>query len=328
MLFCITTAGFNKAGPCYSILRDQSIKQLREVISDESHYSLICEPDANDSWEDESTWKKANPMISDVDTILPYLTDRFTRAKNAGGTKEIDFKTKNLNQWTDAPETWLQDSVWMEGNGAPKNMGQKFFAGIDLAHVADMSALVFIGEEDDGGVMDIFTDVWIPGESILEKMKEDKNSQYVNWIKEGFLNHIEQRVTDDREIEERFFLRAKEMDVVSLGYDPKFASGFVSRLSERGVDCWEVPQSYAQMTEAIAFLEQKAIDGKLRHGGHPVLSWHCRNTILRRNRGGEMILDKSEAHRKIDCMVALTLAMKQYQTWKKEAEANVEIFFV
>ncbi|GAG16159.1 unnamed protein product, partial [marine sediment metagenome] len=105
LIYIITTAGFNQSGPCYR-LRKVAINILRGVKKDETFLPIICTLDEGDNWEDEKVWRKANPLLGEsVD--LDFLRTRFKKAKNEGGTKEVDFKTKNLNIWTQSGETWV-----------------------------------------------------------------------------------------------------------------------------------------------------------------------------------------------------------------------------
>ena len=98
LLFVVTTAGFDKQGPCFKKLRRSGIDMLSGKIEDDSNLAFIFEMDEGDDWTDPAMWVKSNPNL-DVSVFSSYLEARLVKAKNEGGTKEVDFKTKNLNMW-------------------------------------------------------------------------------------------------------------------------------------------------------------------------------------------------------------------------------------
>ena len=62
--------------------------------------------------------------MDELNTIIPEaratdLQVEFVAAKNEGASKEVEFKTKSLNIWTDAPKVWIQDDVWMRSGARP-----------------------------------------------------------------------------------------------------------------------------------------------------------------------------------------------------------------
>ena len=68
-------------------------------------------------------------------------------------------------------------------------------------------------------------------------------------------------------------------------------------------------QGYASMAPALEALETELVNGRLLHGGHPVLRNHAANAIALSDPAGNRKLDKSKATGRIDSLVALTMAM-------------------
>ena len=62
------------------------------------------------------------------------------------------------------------------------------------------------------------------------------------------------------------------------------------------------------MSPALERLEALALNGKLRHGGHPVLAWNASNAIATTDPAGGRKLDKSKATGRIDGLVSLAMA--------------------
>ena len=72
-------------------------------------------------WEDESQWPYSNPALDAPGCVsMKDLRAEYVAAKNEGQGKIIEFKTKSLNIWTDAPKIWIDDETWMKSAGRPQ----------------------------------------------------------------------------------------------------------------------------------------------------------------------------------------------------------------
>ena len=63
------------------------------------------------------------------------------------------------------------------------------------------------------------------------------------------------------------------------------------------------------MSPALEALEGLALNGKLRHGNNPILTWNAGNCVVVSDPAGNRKLDKSKATGRIDGMVALAMAV-------------------
>jgi phage terminase large subunit-like protein len=63
------------------------------------------------------------------------------------------------------------------------------------------------------------------------------------------------------------------------------------------------------MSPAIDSLESNLLNGLVRHGGHPILTWNAANAIAVKDPAGNRKLDKSKATGRIDGLVALAMAL-------------------
>jgi phage terminase large subunit-like protein len=76
--------------------------------------------DEDYDWENPDEWMFSNPALDSPGCVsMKDLQIEFVAAKNEGSTKEVEFKTKSLNIWTDAPKVWLTDEMWMRSSGTP-----------------------------------------------------------------------------------------------------------------------------------------------------------------------------------------------------------------
>jgi len=70
----ITTAGFDKLGPCYE-LRDTAVDILHNLKEDDSFFCAVFTLDKDDDWKDPAVWIKSNPNLNV--TVRPqYLQER------------------------------------------------------------------------------------------------------------------------------------------------------------------------------------------------------------------------------------------------------------
>ena len=80
------------------------------------------------------------------------------------------------------------------------------------------------------------------------------------------------------------------------------------------------------MTPALERLEALALDGKLRHGGHPVLAWNASNAIATMDPAGGRKLDKAKATGRIDGLVSLAMACSALAMMTEPKPPNIPIF--
>ena len=63
------------------------------------------------------------------------------------------------------------------------------------------------------------------------------------------------------------------------------------------------------MSPALRDLEQVILDGKLAHGGHPVLAMCANNSVVVLDDAGNRKLSKRKSTGRIDGMIALAMAI-------------------
>jgi len=318
MIDVITTAGFKKEFPCYSNLRKVSIDVLRGIKEDETLLALIFEQDKDDDWKDESVWIKSNPNL-DVSLKLDFLRTRLKKALNEGGTKEIDFKTKNLNIWTDSSDTWIPDEVWMRGDRPlPELKGRKCWGGLDLASVRDITALVLIFP-----IVDEFYTLryyFVPESCVKSREEMD----YRGWVNDGYMIETPGDVTDYNYIKSTIDDITVTYDVQKIAYDRFNSSQLVIDLTEKGIPMAPFGQGFLSMTSPCKELEALAHNGKIVHDGDPVLRWMNSNVVTNTDPAGNIKLDKGKSMNKIDGMVALVMALGEFMLKVKPvAQPNI-----
>ena len=301
----ITTAGFNKDFPCYSSLRKVAIEVLRGIKNDESFFALIYELDQEDDWQDESNWIKSNPNLG-VSVSIDHLRARMLQAKNEGGTKEVDFKTKNLNIWTDASTVWIPDEKWMECNFGKFNpvKGMECYGGLDLASVRDITALIFVFVTDIIQVVPYF----FVCEEMVKQRRMD-GIRYDVWAREGFMEVTPGNVTDYNYVKKRVMDIYEMYDVKIINYDRFNSSQLVIDLLESGVNMEGFGQGFVSMNAPTKELERLVWTHGINNQGNPVLRWMLSNVEIQTDAAGNIKPDKGKSTDKIDGIVATIMAL-------------------
>jgi len=314
LLIVITTAGFKKDGPCYSQLRKVGVEILNNKKQDDSQLVILFEPDENDDWEDENTWKKANPNYG-VSVYKHYLKDRFVEAKNEGATKEVDFITKNLNKWTNAASVWIQDHLWMLNDAKPRK-DLEYYVGLDIGYKRNWCSAVFTAK-DENDIFHVFPYYWIPEETIDQKVK-DENSNVLDWIEKGLVFKTPGNVIDHDAVAKFIIDKKNEMTIKQGIADPAYAISIINQLNANNIETLEQIQSAARLTPAITKLYEIVMSKKMRHGGNPVLSWNLSNTMLKQFSSGLILLTKNDENSPIDGISALVNSLVPQVIEKEE----------
>lgn len=257
--------------------------------------------------DDKKAWAAANPALG----VFRSIDDVTKQAKQAIKlpANEPEFRNLILNQRVEAVASFIPRSVWESNGDHPgKAEGLKVWAGLDLASVNDLTALVLVDE--NGGVHSHF---WLPAYGIAEKSRKDK-VPYDLWAKQEFLN-----LTPGKSVEYEYvaeFLRGvfDRYDVQSLAFDRYNMKHLLPWLvkadfSEQEIEKFiEFGQGTASMTPALRELESMLLNQKLKHGKHPIMNMCCANAKVVGDSGARKF-DKKTARGRIDGMVALAMAV-------------------
>lgn len=315
LLIVITTAGFDKDGPCYSKLRESSVQILNGTIEDDHHLAFIYEQDEGDEPADEASWVKSNPNLG-VSVSIEFLRSRYKKALNEGGTKMVDFLTKNLNKWVDAPEVWIANEIWVTNRHGltPADLeGKVCYGGLDLARTVDLNAFVLWFPNVKENVHAVLPFFWIP-----EAKVENNNDRvdYRKWIDLGHMIKTPGNVADYRIIASGIKGIISKYDFKSMSYDRYLTGhGVLTDLLDEGIVCHDLSQNIVNLNYPTKELERIVTGGKMEHFGNPVLTWMMGNVILAKDSSGNVKPDKGKSEKKIDGVSAMINALAEFKTF-------------
>ena len=323
LLFVITTAGFNKQGPCYK-LRKVVCDVLEGKKHDDSLFGIIYTLDEEDDWEDETKWIKSNPNIGRT-PFWSYMKDQYTKALNEGITKEVQFKTKNLNIWTDSSMSWINDEDWMKCDKGelPDLVGKECYGGLDLASVSDFNSLSLNFPVQEGleerCSLHFF---WIPEETA--RKKSDK-ADYLQWIRDGFIKTTPGDVIDHKFIIKDIDDIMVKYQIQAIGFDRHMAySGVIQELQDLEAPMVEFGQGYVSMSEPTKTLERLIKSEGFNHAGNPVMRWMMGNIEIKIDPADNIKIDKGKSQEKVDGPVSYVMALGMENTTPEKVTSIYE----
>lgn len=331
----ITTAGFNKESPCYEL--QKTCKEILDGVKhDDAQFAVIYELDEGDDWTDSSTWIKANPSLG-VALRPQLLESQLQQALNLGGSREVEFKTKHLNQWVTASKTWIQDEIWTKNQREIDLSGRICWGGLDLASVSDMTALVMVYPEDDG--YHVRGHYWLPSDTVEQVLQRDPGHIYRNFLElpnvhitdgnvtdyssirrmvSGIMNTPEGQQVDENSIMHNF-------QVQRIAFDRYNSTQIAIDLTDDGVPLVPFGQGFVSMSSPTKQLEVLTRTGKIWHDGDPVLRWALGNVELKLDPAGNIKADKQKSGGKIDPIVAMIMGIGEHMKTPQETEQNFDI---
>lgn len=293
-----------------SELIDYGVKVRDGLTEDPTfHLTLYTAPEDADPW-DEKTWHACNPALGDFRSLEEFQT--FAERASRVPSLEQTFRNLYLNQRVEAESRFINRAEWQACSEAPdvrSLRGKPCFGGLDLGATRDLTALVLVFPDDKGG-FDVLPYFWCPRDLLREK-EDAERVPYFTWANKGFIEATPGKSTDYGYVVHRIAELAAEFDIKTIAYDrwrieilrrQMDAEGVNVRLSEFG-------QGFKDMSPAVDALETAIIDGKLRHGGHPILTWNASNAVVDSDPAGNRKLSKDKSREKIDGLVALAMAI-------------------
>jgi len=306
--FIITTAGFDRTSVCWQ-MHEHAVKVRDGVIEDPSFLPVLYGANLEDDWTAPRVWRRVNPGYG-VTIRRDYLTQECRRAREMPAYENA-FKRLHLNIWTEAETRWLSMEQWARG-AVPVDPdalhGRRCFVGVDLSSTKDLSAVVAIFPDDLGGY-DVLADFWLPKDMLPDRVR--RHGIFEAWARQRSLTLTEGNVIDHDAIERRIRELGERYLVESIGIDPWNATQMLARLQADGIPAVPVPQTMGALTAATKALEALVLQGKLRHGGHPVLTWCAANVTVELDHNENVKPSKKKSTERIDGISALVNALSR-----------------
>jgi phage terminase large subunit-like protein len=279
---------------------------------DPAFFGCIYAASPEDDWKDPKTWHKANPSLGETITVESFAAD--AREAEQSPSKLNSFLRYRLNVWTTQDVRWLSPDAWAKCGGQLRDELEKreWYAGLDLASTTDLSALVLVSQADDG-TFDVLPYFWVPEVNAAERTQRDK-VDYIGWIRDGHIRATDGNVTDYDVIRRDIVQLSQQFNIRQLGIDRWNATQLATQLQGEGINVTGFGQGYASMSSPAKQLENLVLSEKIRHGGHPVLSWMAANVAIQSDYAGNIKPSKQKSTERIDGIVSLVMALGLHAT--------------
>lgn len=294
-----------------SELIDYGLKIRAGEIEDDSFTVHLYAADAGCDLLDEDQWRKANPALGDY-RDLDEMSEELHRAVKVPSL-ESSLRNLYLNQRVQTKAPFLSAAVWQRGEADTQESllydGRPVYGGLDLSFRTDLSALV-MAAKDDHGCIHLFPRIWTPGDTLDERALRDR-APYRSWAGRDFLIPVPGQVLDYDFLARDIGDLSSKIVFSKINYDRWRIDVLKQSFSRMGVSVPLAPfgQGFKDMSPAIEIFEQLALDGRIIHGGHPVLRWCVSNAVIGMDPAGNRKLVKNKSFGRIDAAVAGLMAI-------------------
>ncbi|HEM3457606.1 TPA: terminase large subunit [Streptococcus suis] len=309
LFFIITTAGTDRNSICYE-LHTKALDILNGRKKDTSFYPVVYGLSDEDDWNDEANWLKANPSLGHTIGI-DRVREAYQQALDNPAEENV-FKQLRLNMWTSSSVAWIPEHVYAKGNDPiqyDRLKGRSCYAGLDLSSTSDITAFVLVFpprfEEENYIVLPFF---WLPEDTLELRCRRD-HVLYDIWERQGYIKTTEGNVVHYGFIEKFIEDLSEIYHIKEIAYDRWNATQMVQNLEGMGLTMVPFGQGYKDMSPPSKELYKLMMEGKIQHGGHPVLKWMGQNVVMRQDPAGNIKPDKEKSVEKIDGIVALIMGL-------------------
>ena len=287
----------------------------------------VCHVHAADkdaALDDPKAWAAANPGLD----MIRSRRDLMNQIEQAMRLPALEPSVRNLllNQRIQRMAPFLSPNIWKLGDDPIDEdlftSGRPVFGGLDLSVRTDLSVLT-LAVEDDDGVVHLMPRIWTPADTIIARGLRDR-APYRTWAEQGFLVPVPGKVLDYDFLAVDVGKLSGQMEFGRIAYDMWRIDVMKQSFARMGVlvDLMPFGQGFKSMSPAIEIFEQLAIEGKLRHGGNPVLRWAISNAIVEHDAASNRKLTKAKSFGRIDPAVAAIMAVA---AMKLQTEAPLDV---
>ena len=309
LYFLITTAGTDRESICYE-LHTKALDILEGRKIDPTFYPVVYGLKDDEDWTDEKNWYKANPSMG-YTIQIERVREMFQEAVDNPAEENV-FKQLRLNMWVSSLTRFIPEQIYDLGN-EPIDMssleGRDCYAGLDLSSTEDITALVLMfppRTENEKYVMLPF--FWIPEDTIPIRVRR-ASVPYDVWKSKGYLFSTEGNVIDYAFIEKFIEELGKKYHILEIAVDRWNATMLIQNLEGDGFTMVPFGMGFKDMSPGTKEFYKLLMEGKIIHGGNPVMKWMSGNVVVDRDAAENIKPTKAKSPEKIDGIVAAIIAL-------------------
>lgn len=312
LMIVATTAGRGSEGLAADLF-DYARRVATGEVSNPEFLPILFMAEPGDDWQDESTWRKANPGLPHG---FPSLSGLRALAKEAedNPAELASFRQFNLNVWQANSRDPLFDLTLYDARSFEDDEADLIqlpaYVGADMSLSGDLTAVAVAFRHDDGQIT-LRSRVFVPGENLRAKGDRD-GAPYERWRDDGLIEVCPGPIIDHGAVEDHIRELCATYDVQEVAFDPHLARITMQNLQDDGLPVLSFPQRPLTMGVAAGDLERIVTGRAIRHNGDPVQRQHFENVVTSRNPTTGLIrLHKARSNSRIDAAVASAMAVSR-----------------
>lgn len=326
ILYIITTAGVNLNCPCYkeSYIYASKILDPDNPTENDRYFAVIYELDKDENGEliddinDESCWRKANPVIYNDPTALENIRAELTVAKDVP-EKMLDFLTKTMDVWVNQRAAgYMQMDRWAKcaatkENPMPDVDGLEVITGLDLSMTTDLTSTSHEIRLPDSKI-GVMSHSFMPEETLQKRARQD-HTQYPAWAKnDKWITATPGAVVDYSYILDYLddTYAKHHWKKGEVCYDRAMATWLAQQLEERGYTPVDIAQGMFTLGSPTKDFRDEVYKGNVIHENNPVLTWAMGNAVTDTDKNENVMLSKGKSTDRIDPAAALMNAHVRY----------------
>jgi phage terminase large subunit-like protein len=280
---------------------------------------LLAAPDDADPF-DEEVLRSVNPAwgkFLDLDDLR-----RSQKRARRMPAFEPAFRNLRLNQRVDANSdnrivtvpVWQQGAAMINRNALAR---RPCYGALDLSGKIDLTSFVLaFPDEQPEPVFSLLPFFWTPLDALAGRSPAEQQ-RFREWIAKDLIIPVPGPTVRFSYVAHELTRLAKEFDIQAIGYDRWRIDDLKQDLADIDPH-FPVPlvpfgQGYKEMGPATEWFAELALTGRLRHGGHPVLTSAVVGCITISDAAGNVKVDKEKSHGRspvrIDGAVAAIMAL-------------------
>ena len=307
--FLITTAGSDKNSICYEV-HSKAQDILKGNREDPSFYPVIYGLEDGEDWNEEENWYKANPSLGHTIQI-DRVRDAYREALSNPAEENV-FRQLRLDQWVNNSVAWIPEHIYDKGDvpiDTESLRGRECYAGLDLSSTSDITAFVMVfPPKNDNEKYVVVPHFWLPRETLDLRVRRD-HVPYNVWEKMGLFHVTEGNVVDYNFVRKTINELYQSFNIKEIGVDRWNATQLITDLEGDGFTMVPIGAGFRDMSPPMKELYRLLLEGKIIHGGNPVLRWMAGNVVAEIDAAENIKPSKKKSTEKIDGIVAWIMGL-------------------
>ena len=305
----ITTAGTDRNSICYELhSKAQDVLTGRKI--DPTFYPVVYSLPDDADWTSEESWKSVNPSLG-YTVPLERMKEAFMQAQENPAEENV-FRQLRLCQWVGSTVAWVPEHIYDKGNTPidyDKLIGRDCYAGLDLSSTSDITAFVMVfPPQNDNDSYIVLPHFWLPRETLDFRVRRDR-VPYDVWERQGLFHVTEGNVVDYNFVRKTINELGTVYHIKEIGVDRWNATQLITDLEGDGFTMVPIGMGFKDMSPGMKELYKLLLEGKIIHGGNPVLRWMAGNVVAEIDAAENIKPSKKKSTEKIDGIVALIMGL-------------------